>query len=384
MKINIDYTVDSAAIQMFDCIYAYRQGLHADKLSDWEIVYNSQHSDIDLNVLLLYTHMQTRPDFDPDSYDLIFLCTNIEPLYVFNTECIDLLKLDKTYIISNSFLSDDHPLANKVIWFPYAVVIQCTDYWIRGFYPTLYENIANSQLKRKNSMVAINGANRAHRNYFFQLLKEANTSVKILSNINSTVNKLRDAAFESKEDTEFRIFLNSTYQGEFSSNSQTKIKYYDSAVPIGTDGKFGTIVPGYWLMPEYFENVCVIFPETGWQNDELSPTEKAYKSFYAESMPFPIAGSNTNNLYNKLGLTTAWNLLPLDLQKFDAEKNHAIRYQGAVEAISWLDKNKDVFFSTECKHMMLQNKISLLTNSLAYTVMKKICVVIERFIKKDI
>ena len=167
------------------------------------------------------------------------------------------------------------------------------------------------------------------------------------------------------------------YQGKFTSNSQTKIKYYDSAVSIGIDGKFGSITPGYWLMPEYYENICVVFPESCWLNGELSITEKSAKCFLAGSMPFPIAGSDVNQLYNRLEFWTAWNLLPINLQGFDSEKNHALRYQGAVDSIAWLNANKDVFATETCKNMLLQNKLNFVSNTMSSAVMEKICSVLE-------
>ena len=377
MKINVDFFDQPTELQLFDCLYAYRQSLQHDNQSDWQIQYNSQHKeDVDLDILLLDV-FAPRPTVDFASYDLILLLNRSEPLEVFNQQCLDLLELEQTYIIANSFLSSDHTLHGRVLWFPYTSIIHCIDWWHRSFFPMAYQHVQNSQLTRQDQIVAINGANRANRNYFFALLSQSNCDIKILSNINSSVNKLRDACWESEQDTEFKIWLNSMYQGKFSSNSQTKIKYYDSAVSIGIDKKFGSIPPGYWLMPEYYENICVVFPESCWLNGELSITEKSAKCFLASSMPFPIAGSDVNQLYNRLGFWTAWNLLPMNLQGFDSEKNHALRYQGAVDAIAWLNANKDVFATETCKNMLLQNKLNFVSNTMSSAVMEKICSVLE-------
>jgi hypothetical protein len=378
MKINVDYSDYSIELQMFDCLFSYRQSLQQDNKSDWQIQFNSGHTgDIDFNISLINI-FEPRRDINPDDYDLILLANLSEPLSVFNQGYLDLLNLEQTYIVCNSFLDSNHAMSNKVIWFPYCVIIQCTDWWHRSFFPMPYQNTKYAHFARQNQIVAINGRNRVNRNYFFALLKQLDCNVKILSNINLTVNKLQDANWESEQDTEFRIWLNSNYKGQFVSNSQTKIKYYDNARSIGIDEKFGTIPIGYWIMPEYFENACVIFPESCWLNNELSMTEKVAKCFLAGSMPFPVAGSNVNRLYNLLGFSTAWNLLPKQLQEFDLEKNHVKRYQGAIEAILWLNNNMDIFTTVECQNMLLKNKLNFITNSLATSVMEKICSVIKK------
>lgn len=379
MKINIDHIrKDLGTLYLFDCLYAYRQSLTQDNRSDWQFEFNSQNkSDIDLDILLIDV-FDPRSDIDFSLYDLILLSNRGEPLSIFSDEYLDLLHLEQTYIISNSFLNSGHTLRNKIIWTPGGAIAECMDCWHRSFYPMTYQHTNLAKKVKQNQIVGINGANRAHRHYFFELLKQSESDIKILSNINSTINKTRDAVFESPQDTEFRMWLTARYEGSFSSNSQTQRSYHNSAVPVGIDSKFGKVSPGYWLMPEYYENVCVIFPESCWLNDELSVTEKAFKCFYADSMPFPIGGSNINQLYNELGFYTAWNLLPKHLQEFDAEKNHQHRYQKAVEAILWLDKNKDIFNTVECKHMRLENKLNAAFNHLAATVMEKFCSVIQK------
>lgn len=377
MKINVDFFDQVLELQLFDCLQAYRQSLTQDNRSDWQIQYNSQHKDdVDLDILLLGV-MTARPQVDYAAYDLILLANMGEPLEVFNTKYLDLLDLEQTYVMANAFLSPDHVMHGRVLWFPAAAMLQCADWWHRAFYPMIYQNVKNSQLVRQGQIVAINGANRANRNYFFELLRQSDSDIKILSNISSSVNKLRDACWESEQDTEFRSWSNSLYQGQFVSNSLSKNDYYQRAVPIGMDGKFGLITPGYFLMPEYNQNLCVVFPESCWLNGELSITEKSLKCFLAGSMPFPIAGSDVNQLYNSLGFFTAWNLLPKNLQEFDSEKNHVKRYQGTIEAIAWLNANKDVFASMECENMLLKNKLNFTSNTLATLVMEKLCLLLE-------
>ena len=136
--------------------------------------------------------------------------------------------------------------------------------------------------------------------------------------------------------------------------------YYDLCPTIGIDGKFGKIAPGYFIMPEYFEYACVIFPESTWQNNELAITEKALKCFYTGSLPFPIGGANVNQLYNDIGFYTAWNLLPDNLKQFDQITDHVTRYQQAVVAVDWLNSNYAVFKSDQARSLINQNQYNFL------------------------
>lgn len=382
IKINIYCSnSDSAGMQFFDFMYAYNQSLSENNVSAWEFVINNYDKDIDLNIALLSMFDSECITLNLEKFDLILLCNSSEPLSVFNHELFHLLDHDKTYILSNSYLMDDHALKQKVVWFPYAMQI-CIDYWFRSFYPQIFQNNILQTHKRENKLVAINGQNRAHRNYFFNLLEKSDADVKILSNIHSSKSKLLDSGFESSEDSLFREFVNSQLGIVSDNNNEDKIKYYQNSKKIGINEKFGLVAPGYFFIKEYFENTCIIFPESGWQNGELTSTEKIAKCFYSESIPFPIGGSDINYLYNDLGYQTAWNLLPTELKKFDREKNHSLRYQKAVEAIQWLDKNRDVFTTQTCKDMRTENKKKFFQSSMTISSVKKFHQMISNLIQQ--
>lgn len=358
-------------MQFFDILCAYDQSLYANYISDWHFLINDNDTNVDLKIAVLDLFDQECQTINIDKFDLILLCNRSEPLHVFNQALTRLLNHDKVYILSNSYLEKNHIMKEKVIWFPFCVLC-CHDYWSRAFYPQMFNNARLQNQKRNNKLIAINGQNRAHRHYFFSLLTKSNSDIKIVSNLhNKKASKLLDSAFECQEDCEFRDFVNSAVSHELVENSQNKLKYYQSPPKIGINGKFGSLMPGFTVMKEYFEYACVIFPESGWQNNELTATEKIAKCLYAESIPFPIGGSNINYLYNELGYQTAWNLLPKDLQKFDKEKNHSVRYRDAVKAIEWLDQNRNVFSSEHCHSMRTENKKKFFANSMAELAVKK-------------
>lgn len=372
IKINIySGNSDPLGMQFFDILFAYNQSLGENNQSDWDFVINNHDKDINLNIALLSIFDQECVTLRSEKFDLILLCNASEPLSVFNHDLFHLLNLDKTYILSNSYLKDNHALKNKVVWFPFCI-IQCNDYWFRSFYPQIFKNHILQNLKRENKLIAINGQNRAHRRYFFDLLSKSDADLKILSNIHSAKSKLLDSGFESSEDSLFRDFVNSKLSTESDNNDENKIDYYQESTKVGIDGKFGLVPPAYFLMQEYFENTCVVFPESSWQNSELAVTEKIAKCFYSESIPFPIGGSDINYLYNDLGYQTAWNLLPNELKKFDREKNHSYRYQKAVEAIRWLDQNRDVFLTQTCNDIRTENKKKFFENSMIIVAVKKL------------
>jgi hypothetical protein len=209
-------------------------------------------------------------------------------------------------------------------------------------------------------------------------LQNQTPSIQQLSRIGTTIHKLGDSQWESVEDTKFRDWVNFQYQD---ASIPEPDQYYNKRVTFGIDGKFGNIAPGYFVLPEYFEYACVVFPEATWQNNELAITEKAIKCFYAGSLPFPIGGANVNQLYNDIGFYTAWNLLPDELKLFDQTADHILRYQQAVDAINWLDTNRSVFERQQFKDMTNQNRSKFLTCDCDYISVSRLYNIIQTKLK---
>jgi hypothetical protein len=205
--------------------------------------------------------------------------------------------------------------------------------------------------------VAINGTPRTNRYYFFKLLQSKVSAIRQYSNLGNIIHRLNHAHWESIHDKQFREYINDQY---IESESASEI-YHDNSHVIGINGEFGKVHPGYFIMPEYFTNSCVIFPESSWQNNELSVTEKALKCFYAGSLPLPIGGANVNQLYNNIGFYTAWNLLPDNLKLFDQIEDHIARHQMCVDAINWLQENRSIFKTDKFSELTTKNKFNFLT-----------------------
>jgi hypothetical protein len=364
LKINITIKKFSVDVQIFDALYVFLQSLNSSNYQSMiDITMDATYSRDNLNILCDYMPNEYSEQ-ELTKYDLIFYCNGGEPLAVATDIMKKLLDHDNVFLIANSYLHESHQLAHKVFWYPHNIQT-CRDYWTRNFYPQYFENIKNKNISRDSAPIAINGTIRTNRHYLFTLLKSHTPTIQQYSNIGKTVRLLNDAYWESMQDTKFKEWLNKKYNN-FSSPEPDR--YYDQSPTIGIDSKFGKIPPGYFIMPEYFKHPCVIFPESGWQNNELNITEKALKCFYAGSLPFPIGGANINRLYNDVGYYTAWNLLPIELKQFDQIEDHATRYQMAVAAITWLNNNRAVFQANEFATMTTENKLNFLTcksNSIA-------------------
>lgn len=357
MKINIIVDQDLVDAQIFDCFYAYLQSMTAPEYnSPIDVKFNAPHESTDFNILCRYLP-ENVGDHELSTYDLIFLCNGGEPLNVTTPAMDKLITHKKVYLIANSFVDQTHDWHEKIIWMPLHVQM-CRDRWTRCFYPQYHDNMKNRTIVRQPQLVAINGSIRTNRRYFFDLLTTHLLSVPQRSNIGTKIHKLNDASCESLEDTQFRIWINNQYNND---SVPEPDKYYHHGINVGVDNKFGTIVPGHFIIPEYFEYSAVIFPEVSWLNDELAITEKASKCFYAKSMPFPIGGASTNRLYNEIGFYTAWNLLPDQLKQFDKIKNHVERYHECIKAIQWLHANPEVFDSESYHDMVDQNFANFLT-----------------------
>lgn len=360
MKIVINGNNVGIGHQILDAWHAYRQSISDKYISAFEYTFEniSTEPDHDLSIFCDYMPSELSDDLI-NSYDLVLICNGGEPLEVANPFIKHVLEThSNVYFIVNALLTDDHELKTRTIWFPDCIQT-CRDYWTRHFYPQYYENTKLQNLPRQNLIHAITGSNRANRHYFFESLRSQVVDLPMHSKINTQLTELADCQWETVEDSNFREWLNDHYgvRGKEIDNEN----YYAQKIHVGIKEKFGSILPGYFILPLYFENHCIVFPDTSWINNQLCVTEKALKCFYSGSLPMPVSGANVNKLYNQIGFYTAWNLLPDQYKKFDSELDHQKRYLGLVEAIKWLWENPSVFKSQQFEQFTSQNKINFLT-----------------------
>ena len=373
--------------QILDVWHAYQQHLHGANNYVCDINYQQiQHitthnNQFDISILAL--DIQRAKTLDQDvlsQYDLILICNGGEPL----TRCSPTVKQilaekSNVYLIANSYLAQDHKMFDKTIWFPDNIQT-CRDYWTRHFYPQYFDNIKLQQLPRKKSVEFINGAPRSNRRYFLDCCQQAGLTMPVTSGAyGKQIIEVKDSQWESPEDTAFKQFVNNLYQTVWQENSDNT--YYSDSVVVGIDQCFGQVPPGFFLLPLYFENYCVVFPESGWQNNELNVTEKALKCFYARSLPFPVAGANVNKFYNEIGFYTAWNLLPEELKIFDSQLDHVARYQLMIQSIKWLVDNPAIFCGQLFHDMTRANQEKFLTCGSEHLSITKFDHVIQRHLR---
>ena len=360
MKIVINGNNLGIGHQIIDAWYAYRQSTSDRYVNQIQYVFDDIHTVTGHDLSIFCDYMPSHLDDKIiDTYDMVLICNGGEPLEVANPFIKHVLETHhNVYFVVNALLTDDHELKHRTIWFPDALQT-CRDYWTRHFYPQYYENIKSQDLPRQKILQVITGSNRANRHYFFESLKSQVGDLPMHSKINTELNELADCQWETKEDCEFREWLNPHYnvQGKEISNEN----YYSEKITVGINGKFGSILPGYFILPMFFENHCIIFPDTSWINNQLCLTEKALKCFYSGSLPMPVSGANVNALYNQIGFYTAWNLLPEQHKNFDSELDHRRRYRNLIDAVKWLWENPDVFESPQFQQFTSHNKLNFLT-----------------------
>lgn len=386
MKILVTILKPSIDNQILDAWHAYRQhlsGQAGNYSNPAEYTFLDKHQpfnkeEYNLTMLFDYSNgLKTTPDL-VDHYDLVFIGNGTESLTVSSPRVKQLANYNNVYLIANSYLSKDHSMKDKVVWFS-SNFMGTREFWIKHFYPHCYDIARLRKNKRTNFLYYINGANRAERQLAIDCIKQQNVDIEIKSSLSTGISEIGEVQWESPEDTEFRLWVNRQYTVELLENFQNS--YYSSGVPIGIDQKFGQMYPGFFILPLYFENYCVIFPESNWQNNELSATEKAFKCFYAGSLPWPIAGANVNRLYNELGFHTAWNLLPPELQEFDSDLDHRSRYHKVGVAIKWLSENTEVFLTDRYKQMTQENQLTFLASDTSYQMIKRFDELVSTFIR---
>lgn len=355
--INFYIKTQGHSHEIIDALYGYYQSQDPDNKSWVDFRYSNQLDPAaNLNIYLDY---MPETDTDLSCFDAIIYSNGCEPLSTGTQIIHDRLADNQVFLACNSYLSSDHPMTDRVIWFP-ANILVLRDLWCRYFNSAFYQaHHMKSTIQRKKELILINGRPDSWRHHFATKIREICPEVIQKSSISKLVHETNDSFFESPEDSKFRETVNTAYENLIVRNASTT--YYDNSIALGVDGKFGTWPPGYFILPEYYEYHCVIFPESTWQNDEVSITEKILKCFYAGCFPWPVGGSNVNYLYNELGFYTAWNLLPDHLKIFDAEKNHMKRYDLMTDAIVWLSKNQHVMVEPRAQEMLQSNLVHFLT-----------------------
>ena len=359
MKINVVLVGngDDISMQMFDAWYAYKQSQSSANDMSIDVEFNISENIVPGHTNILMTTMSTSVPSNIDDFDLIFFTNVLESCSISTDTVVNNMFRENAYFINGSTVLPTHNWASK-FYNPQLNVVILKDFLTRQFYPQYYNAFQDRTKDRTCTMTFINGANRAHRYYFHRLLDEGCPEVHQRSSLGTMVHETDDAYFESDDDSKFRIWVNEYAVDKIVRNIDTDYLYYENSIPVGINSKFGKVALGMFLLPEYWNSHCVIFPESSWVNNSLHITEKSVKCFFAECFPWPVAGSNINKIYNTLGFYTAWNLLPSELQKFDSITDHCTRYQMQITAIKWLYNNTSVFNTKEAKDMLRSNYLN--------------------------
>jgi hypothetical protein len=369
MKIHV-YThpyqgrTDFDSLKLFDFYYAYQQYLCADKnyVCEVEITFSTEITHLKDAINIGWFYMPEH-DITPaaDKFDLVFFDNGHHHLEICTETIFKNLSENKNcYLVSGAYLDQSHEFFEKIIYFP--IVMNSRDYIVRPFYPQFYDLHNRQASKIRKNLILINGESRGHRRYLINLLTEQLGSELVVKSTLGGNNNLNYSFFQSKEDTEFREFI----LHNIKQNNTTTVPYYDQSPMIGIDGRYGLVPPGYFLLDEYFDYNCVIFPESCWLNNELMITEKIFKCCISRAIPWPVAGANTNKFYNRLGYQTACNLLPEMLQ-YDNEQDHQTRYEKTALAVAWVSEHPEIWQSELAQSIRENNYNKFFSNTLDAT-----------------
>ena len=339
---------DTVALQFFDYYHAYCQSLDESKQYEFggKIVFNQTPSEQYVNILVV--NFQQCFQFRNDAqYQIILIDNCADSLEASSYMVLATIERNpRAYFLCGAQVPVSHPYADRIISYNTDISL-FLDCLTRPFYPQYYEK-AQSRYTERKSICFINGQNRTWRKYFLDCLNEIcpgaiPTRNKLHTYGNHAI-KLIDCAFESPEDEKFRKWINDHIINQ-DLNDKEQLHYYESSVPIGIEGKFGKVPPGYFVLEEYYQYHCVMYPEASWINDQLFMTEKSFKCFAAKAIPWVISGANWNSMAHANGFLTAIDLLPEQHQKFDSITDHRERYHAQCQAIKWAIENPAIWTS---------------------------------------
>jgi hypothetical protein len=375
--------LDSFSLQIFDRYYAYNQSKnrHNNYKADCEIKIGKNMPIDPAAINVGFYYMPAEP-IDATGFDLIIVDGQQHHLEICTPDMYRaFVDQDNCYFLTGAVVDDTYPRADRLLSFPNGNIF-LHDFSTRSFYPQYYDRFdQDSSGKRKHDMIFINGQNRPHRQYMIDLLRSrAGSTVTVRQNTYIGTTQLDESFFETNEDTKFRNYVNTYFSTLDPAHQEThSIDHY--YVNIGIDQKFGQISPAHFIIDEYYDYRCVIFPESTWLNNEICITEKLQKCAVARSIPWPVAGANADVLYNKLGYQTAWNLLPEQLQSYNYEQDHVKRYQMCADAIKWMTEHPETLTSDRARELVEHNYNLFFSNTIEIIGPRKLDHILKRYAK---
>lgn len=354
MNLNFINVKDRIVGQLIDYWAAYRQFCNRDQnyRLDVEVCFTEHALPDRTNVMIMGISDEIDPRDHP-SVDLFLLDNNGESLEVSSDRFRDLmLYRSDCVMVCGSYLGPDHPLYDRIVSWNHNHTMT-VDAMARAFYPQ-YHDLRIQRHVRDRTMIYCNGQSRAWRQHWMHLM-DHECKIDVRNNLSSRVMPVLHCAWESDEDRMFREWLNCQAWVEHSGEDYE----WCNPVAIGLEHqgrpKFGYILAAYTMLDLYYQYHCVLYPESSWINDQLFLTEKTFKCLAAGAIPWPISGAGTNRMMRDLGVLTAWNLLPPELQTWDDDRDHRARYQAQSRAVAWMAERPHIWQSSQADHIRTNN-----------------------------
>ena len=352
IRVTTDKT-DYVGLEIFDYLVAYSQWHN-----DYNHIIDISLGDPEPHAFnIAFVSMPQTDLLDLDHFDMVIL-DNADEAFGRGTEHLyqALFQHHNTYLACNSVLHPYHSQYNKL----HKRIITTMIHWnyhrrtyIDPVYAPSYEY--NMSSPAAGSIIYINGRNRSWREYITQLLQQHASRVPHHNQINNAVvSETKFAWHEDQHDTAMRIWCND-YLVNNKHNSEPPEQRWP-ALPAGVASRFGTVQFYDRFFDAFRHNAVIVYPESTWQNNVLSLTEKSMRCFLHQRWAMPFGGANIHALFRSQGFETAWSLLPQRLQQFDQCLDHKQRWQQQALAIDWLAEHPEVFDSDRARNILLQNK----------------------------
>ena len=340
---------DYLGLEVFDYLVGYWQ-----YVSDYQhtptIVFAKPQSN---SYNILFLHMPTSVPDNLGQYDLVLLDNGDEPFGRGTAAIYQILDTTPhSRLLCNSILADDHIMKSRVI---NSSIMWGTHrrYYTDPKFPQQYELNSSSE---KNSMVFINGRNSTSRRYWTEVLQHYAPEIPHHNDLHCGItNETYQCWHESPEDTEFRQTVNQQYVTDAVNSTPPEQRW--PPLPAGVNGRAGATLFEDQFINAFREHKTIIYPETPWQNFQISLNEKSLKCFLHQKFAMPVSGAFTHQLYSELGFKTAWHLLPSQHQNFDSMENHVDRYLLQARAVRWLWENPEVFETNQARAMLIDNQV---------------------------
>lgn len=278
-------------------------------------------------------------------FDIVIIDNNVDHAQVHDEIIYEFVsKYSNVYFLIGGFVINNYSLSDKILSYS-ADWIDCMQLYSD---PLCFTRYSINKNNNKQGMLFIGGALRSWRKFIIDMLP---SKVKVHQKTNEIAGT-KHIIGGTKYDQPFIDMCNQKYN--VNSNKTPENEFY-SHLTLGLEHlPAGGARLGYYAIPEYSDNQCIIFPEACFVNHHVFPTEKLWKCVAAKTHWIMFSGADSYKILRDYGIRSIVELVPNGIN-FDKIQNHEERFIEQIRVVDYLSKHQEIFNSDDALEILNDN-----------------------------